>query len=76
MFEYKKPTILDIGPCETVLVETRSGNAVCGSTGISHAMAITRLIVCAFANAIGKWLSPPLTPDKILRAQKHRRRKQ
>jgi CO/xanthine dehydrogenase Mo-binding subunit len=68
MFEYKKPTILDIGPCETILVETRSGNAACGSSGISHAMATTQLIVCAVANAIGKWLSPPLNPDKILKA--------
>jgi len=68
MFEYKKPTILDIGPCETILVETGSGNAAYGSTGISHAMATTQLIVCAVANAIGKWLYPPLTPDKILRA--------
>jgi hypothetical protein len=33
MFEYKKPTILDIGPCETILVETQSGNAAYGSTG-------------------------------------------
>lgn len=68
MFEYKKPTILDIGPCETVLVETRSENAVYGSTGIRHAMATTQLVVCAVANAIGKWLSPALTPNKILRA--------
>ncbi len=68
MFEYKKPTILDIGPCETILVETRSGNAAYGSSGISHAMATTQLIVCAVANAIGKWLTPPLTPDKILGA--------
>jgi CO/xanthine dehydrogenase Mo-binding subunit len=68
MFEYKKPTILDIGPCETLLVETFSGNAVYGSTGISHAMATTQLIVCAVANAIGKWLYPPITPDKVLKA--------
>jgi len=68
MLEYKKPTILDIGPCETILVETLLGNAVYGSTGISHAMATTQLIVCAVANAIGKWLYPPITPDKVLKA--------
>jgi CO/xanthine dehydrogenase Mo-binding subunit len=68
MFEYRKPTILDVSSCETILVETRSGNAAYGSSGISHAMATTQLIVCAVANAIGKWLFPPLTPDKILKA--------
>ncbi len=68
MFEYKKPTILDIGPCETILLETRSGNAAYGSSGISHAIATTQLVVCAVANAIGKWLTPPVTPDKVLKA--------
>lgn len=68
MFEYKKPTILDIGPCEPILVDMRSGSAAYGSSGISHAMAKTQLIVCAVANAIGKWPPPPLTPDKILKA--------
>jgi xanthine dehydrogenase molybdenum-binding subunit len=50
MFEYKKPTILDLGPIETYAVETRSGNA------------------CYVANAIGKWIAPPVTPDKVLKA--------
>ena len=68
MFEYKKPTILDIGPSEPILVETRTGNACYGSSGISHAMASTQLIVCAVQNAIGKWISPPVTPDKVLKA--------
>ncbi len=68
MHEYKKPTILDIGPCDTILVETRSGNAAYGASGISHAMATTQLIACAVANAIGKWIAPPLTPDRVLRA--------
>jgi hypothetical protein len=39
MFEYKKPTILDLGPIDTYAVETRSGNACYGATGISHCMA-------------------------------------
>jgi CO/xanthine dehydrogenase Mo-binding subunit len=68
MFEYKKPTILDIGPVDVFLVETRSGNACYGGTGISHCMASTQLVVCAVANAIGKWIIPPATPDKILKA--------
>ena len=68
MWEYKKPTILDFGPIETYAVETRSGNACYGGTGISHCMAAPLLPVCAVANAIGKWIAPPVTPDKILKA--------
>jgi len=68
MFEYKKPTILDLGPIETHAVETRSGNACYGGSGISHCMAAPLLPVCAVANAIGHWIEPPATPDKILKA--------
>jgi CO/xanthine dehydrogenase Mo-binding subunit len=68
MWEYKKPTILDLGPIETHSVETRSGNACYGASGISHCMATLQLPVCAVANAIGKWIEPPVTPDKVLKA--------
>jgi CO/xanthine dehydrogenase Mo-binding subunit len=68
MFEYKKPTILDFGPIETCAVESRSGNACYGGSGISHCMAAPLLPVCAVANAIGKWIFPPVTPDKVLKA--------
>jgi CO/xanthine dehydrogenase Mo-binding subunit len=68
MFEYKKPTILDFGPIETYAVETRSGNACYGASGISHCMAAPYFPVCAVANAIGKWITPPVTPDKVLKA--------
>jgi CO/xanthine dehydrogenase Mo-binding subunit len=68
MWEYKKPTILDLGPIDTYAVETRSGNACYGGTGISHCMAAPLLPVCAVANAIGKWVAPPVTPDKVLKA--------
>lgn len=68
MFEYKKPTMLDVGPVETYAVETRGGNACYGATGISHCMAAPLLPVCAVANAIGTWIEPPATPDKILKA--------
>jgi len=68
MWEYKKPTMLDLGPIETYAVETRSGNACYGGTGISHCMAAPLLPVCAVANAIGKWIAPPVTPDKVLKA--------
>ena len=68
MIEYKKPTILDISPVDPILVETRSGNACYGASGISHSMATTHLIVCAVANAIDRWIGPPITPDKVLKA--------
>ncbi|MBN2241948.1 MAG: xanthine dehydrogenase family protein molybdopterin-binding subunit [Acidobacteria bacterium] len=68
MFEYKKPTILDLGPIDTYAVETRSGNACYGASGISHCMAAPLLPVCAVANAIGHWIEPPATPDRILKA--------
>jgi CO/xanthine dehydrogenase Mo-binding subunit len=68
MWEYKKPTMLDFGPIETYAVETRSGNACYGATGISHCMAAPLLPVCAVANAIGHWIAPPVTPDKVLKA--------
>jgi len=68
MFEYKKPTIVDFGPIETYAVETRSGNACYGASGISHCMAAPFFPVAAVANAIGHWIAPPVTPDKILKA--------
>jgi CO/xanthine dehydrogenase Mo-binding subunit len=68
MFEYRKPTILDLGPIDTYAVETRSGNACYGASGISHCMAAPFFPVCAVANAIGKWIVPPVTPDKVLQA--------
>ncbi len=69
MFEYRKPAILDIAPVDSILIETREGNACYGANGISHSMAHTQLITCAVANAIGKWITtPPITPDKVLKA--------
>jgi len=68
MFEYKKPTILDFGPIETYAVETRSGNACYGASGISHCLANSHLIITAIYNATGVWVDPPATPDRMLRA--------
>jgi CO/xanthine dehydrogenase Mo-binding subunit len=68
MFEYKKPTVLDIGPTEMDLLETRAGNAAYGANGISHSLANSHIIICAIQNAIGKWVDPPATPDRILKA--------
>jgi len=68
MLEYKKPGIMDFGPIETGAVETRSGNACYGASGISHCMAAPFFPACAVANAINRWIEPPITPDKVLRA--------
>lgn len=68
MIEYKKPTILDVSPVEMELLETRAGNAAYGSNGISHSLANTHLVICAIQNAIGKWVDPPATPDRVLKA--------
>jgi CO/xanthine dehydrogenase Mo-binding subunit len=68
MFDYKKPTIVDISPVRMDLLETRAGNAAYGANGISHSLANTHLIICAIYNAIGKWVDPPATPDKVLQA--------
>ena len=45
-----------------------AGNAVYGANGISHSLANSHIIICAIQNAIGKWVDPPATPDKILKA--------
>ncbi len=67
--EYKKIGMLDVTDVkDPELIETRAGNGVYGANGISHSMANTHLIVCAIYNAIGKWVDPPATPDKVLKA--------
>ena len=65
--EYKKPAILDVPKLIVELPETRAGNGIYGANGISHSMANTHLIICAIYNAIGKWVDPPATPDKVLK---------
>ncbi len=68
MFEYKKPTIMDHARVDMELLETRAGNACYGANGISHSLANTHLVISAIYNAIGKWVDPPATPDKVLKA--------
>jgi CO/xanthine dehydrogenase Mo-binding subunit len=68
MFEYKKPAILDLAPVDMELLETRAGNGAYGSSGISHSLANTHLVISAIYNALGKWVDPPATPDRVLRA--------
>ncbi len=68
MFEYKKVGMLDMPKVDMQFLETRAGNAAYGSNGISHSLANTHLVICAIHNAIGKWVDPPATPDKVLKA--------
>jgi CO/xanthine dehydrogenase Mo-binding subunit len=68
MFDYKKVSMLDMPRVDMALLETRAGNAAYGSNGISHSLANTHLVICAIQNAIGKWVDPPATPDKVLKA--------
>jgi CO/xanthine dehydrogenase Mo-binding subunit len=68
MLDYKKPTTLDVPTVEKKFLETRSGNAAYGASGISHSLANTHLVLIAIHNAIGAWVDPPATPDKILKA--------
>jgi CO/xanthine dehydrogenase Mo-binding subunit len=68
MFDYKKVSMLDMPPVDMKILETQAGNAAYGSNGISHSLANTHLVICAIHNAIGKWVDPPATPDKVLQA--------
>ena len=68
MVDYKKVTIQDVPPVEREFLETRAGNAVYGANGISHSLANTHMVIIAIHNALGVWVDPPATPDKILKA--------
>ncbi len=68
MLDYKKIGMLDMPRVDKELLETRAGNAAYGANGISHSLANTHLVICAIYNAIGKWVDPPATPDKVLKA--------
>jgi len=68
MFDYKKVSMLDMPHVDMKFLETQAGNAAYGSNGISHSLANTHLVICAIENAIGKWVDPPATPDKVLQA--------
>ncbi|MCL2227121.1 MAG: molybdopterin-dependent oxidoreductase [Oscillospiraceae bacterium] len=68
MIDYKKPGMLDVAHVDRKFVETRDGNAAYGASGVSHSMANTHMVVIAIHNAIGVWVDPPATPDKILKA--------
>jgi xanthine dehydrogenase molybdenum-binding subunit len=68
LIDYKKPTMLDVPEVQKEFLESRAGNAAYGANGISHSLANTHLVAIAIHNAIGKWVDPPATPDKVLKA--------
>jgi CO/xanthine dehydrogenase Mo-binding subunit len=68
MIEYKKPGILDAAPVDHFFIESRGSDGAYGASGISHSMANTHLVIIAIHNAIGVWVDPPATPDKVLKA--------
>ena len=68
MVEYKKPGLLDAPQIDKKFVESRGSNAAYGASGISHSLANTHLVVIAIHNAIGVWVDPPATPDRVLKA--------
>ena len=68
MIDYMKPTILDVPQVDKQFLETRCSNAAYGASGISHSLANTHLVIMAIHNALGVWVDPPATPDKVLKA--------
>jgi len=71
LIDYKFSSMLDVGPIETIIVETGMGLGPYGSVGIGEDVAndTTFLLHGAVYNAIGKWVdNGPITPDKVLKA--------
>jgi CO/xanthine dehydrogenase Mo-binding subunit len=71
LLDYKFSSMLDVGPIETIIVETGMGLGPYGSIGIGEDVGndTTYLLHGAVYNAIGKWVDDgPITPDKVLKA--------
>ncbi|MDR0842480.1 MAG: molybdopterin-dependent oxidoreductase, partial [Acidobacteriota bacterium] len=68
MLDYRKPSVLDVPVVDKEILELRSGDGAYGASGISHNLANSHLIVTAIHNAIGVWVDPPATPDRVLKA--------
>ena len=68
---YPIPTLNDIGPIETILVETGLGYGPYGLCGIGEDIGAccTALFTPAVYNAIGKWVDDsPVTAERVLKA--------
>jgi CO/xanthine dehydrogenase Mo-binding subunit len=71
LLDYKIATIKDLGPVDTILVETEMGYGPYGLIGIGEDIGtvVPGLLAPAVYNAIGKWIYDfPITPAKILGA--------
>jgi CO/xanthine dehydrogenase Mo-binding subunit len=71
LLEYKFATINDVGPIDTILVETGMGYGPYGIVGIGEDIAtvVPALLGPAVSNALGIWIDDfPITPDKVLKA--------
>ncbi len=71
LLDYKIATMLDVGPIETILVETGMGYGPYGVVGIGEDVAtvVPALLGPAVYNAIGVWVDDyPITPGKVLEA--------
>jgi xanthine dehydrogenase molybdenum-binding subunit len=71
LVDYKMASMLDVGPIETLIVETGMGLGPYGSVGVGEDVAndTTYLLHGAIYNAIGQWVDDgPCTPDKVLKA--------
>lgn len=71
LLDYKIATMNDVGPIETLLVETGMGYGPYGVVGIGEDIAtvVPALLGPAVHNAIGVWIDDfPITPDTVLKA--------
>jgi CO/xanthine dehydrogenase Mo-binding subunit len=71
VLDYKISTMLDVGPIDTILVETGMGYGPYGLVGIGEDVAtiVPALIAPAVYNATGKWVDGfPVTPATLLKA--------
>ena len=71
LLDYKIATILDVGPVDTILVETGMGYGPYGVVGIGENIAtvVPALLGPAIRNATGVWIDDyPITPARILEA--------
>ena len=71
LIDYKIATMLDVGPIDTILVETGMGYGPYGVVGIGEDVAtvVPALLGPAIYNAIGVWVDDyPISQEKILEA--------
>jgi CO/xanthine dehydrogenase Mo-binding subunit len=65
---FMPPTILDLAPISIQTTESRMGTGCYGGVAQAHQIFDRVTIPLAVYNAIGKWIDPPITPDKVLAA--------